>query len=84
MLYRPNSDHARRVEEFANMLSRNYVNYKLDLVDLNSRDGAATASLYDVMEYPAVLVLTSDGQLVKEWHGNSMPLSSEVSFHART
>lgn len=83
MLYRPNSEHARRAEEFVREFNRNYVNYKLELVDLNTRDGAATASLYDVMQYPAVLALTNDGQLLKEWEG-SFPLINEVSYYAQT
>lgn len=84
MLYRPNSEHARRVEDFVRDFNRNYVNYKLELQDLNTRDGAATASLYDVMRYPAVLALTNDGQLLKEWEGESLPLLSEVSYYAQT
>jgi hypothetical protein len=83
MLYRPNSEHARRAEEFVREFNRNYVNYKLELVDLNTRDGAATASLYDVMQYPALLALTNDGQLLKEWEG-SFPLINEVSYYAQT
>ena len=82
MLYRPNSGHARKVEEFVREFNRNYVNYKLELVDLNTRDGAATASLYEVMRYPAVLALANDGQLLKEWEGESLPLLSEVSYYA--
>jgi hypothetical protein len=80
MLYRPNSEHARKMEDYANQFGRAYVNYKVDLVDLNTREGAATASLYDVMQYPAVLVLTDDGQLIREWEGDNMPALGEVSY----
>lgn len=84
MLYRPHSDHAGKVEDFVREFNRNYINYKLELVDLNTRDGAATASLYDVMRYPAILALTNDGQLLKEWEGDMLPLASEVSYYAQT
>lgn len=84
LLYRPNSEHARKVEDFVRDFNRNYVNYKLELMDLNTRDGAATASLYDVMRYPAMLALTNDGQVLKEWEGENMPpLMSEVSYYAQ-
>lgn len=84
LLYRPNSEHARKVENFVRDFNKNYVNYKLELVDLNTRDGAATASLYDVMRYPAMLALTNDGQVIREWEGENLPLMSEVSYYANT
>lgn len=84
LLYRPNSEHARKVEDFVRDFSKNYVNYKLELIDLNTRDGVATASLYDVMRYPAILALTNDGQVIREWEGENLPLMSEVSYYAQT
>ena len=66
MLYRPNSEYSRRVEDFAHDLERQY-QARIDLVSLDTRDGVSTASLYDIMQNPAVLVLGNDGQLIKEW-----------------
>ena len=83
-MYRPNSDHARKVEDFARDYTRSHHNQKLELVSLNTRDGASTASLYDVMQYPAVLALSNDGQLVREWEGDMLPLQSEVAYYAST
>ena len=81
VLYRPNSEHARRVEEFVEELTRRNHDSKVELVSLNTRDGSATASLYDVMQYPAILALRNDGQLLKEWEGSTMPLLNEVSYY---
>lgn len=82
VLYRPNSETARSVEEFAHELEREY-QAKIDLVNLDTRDGASTASLYGVVQYPAVLVLGTDGQLIKEWQGTMLPLRSEVAYYTR-
>lgn len=79
-MYRPNSDHSRIVEDFANDLGRRY-SAKIDLISLDTRDGASTASLYDVMQYPAVLALTNDGQLIKDWQGTNLPLMNEISYY---
>lgn len=84
MLYRPNSEHAQKVEQFAREFNKYYIDHKLELVNLNTRDGASTALLYDVMQFPAVLAVTNDGQLIKEWHGETMPLMNEVSYYAST
>jgi hypothetical protein len=50
VLYRPNSELARQVEEFIHDLqTRHNVDERhLEILDYDSREGAATASLYDV------------------------------------
>lgn len=84
VLYRPHSEHAHAVEEFVRELQRRSQANKIELVDIDTRDGSATASLYDVMQYPAVLALQNDGQLLKEWEGSTMPLYNEVSYYAQS
>lgn len=81
ILYRPNSEGSRTVEEFAEEFARRYVDRKLELVNVDTRDGSATATLYDVMKCPAVLALADDGQVLHEWQGDSMPLMNEVSYY---
>lgn len=81
VLYRPNSDHARKVEDFARDFSRFNGDRHLELVSLDTRDGSSTATLYDVMQYPAVLALGNDGQVIREWEGEMLPLLSEVAYY---
>lgn len=81
-LYRQNSEHARKIEEFLHEFSRLYPDRKIEVIDLDTRDGAATASLYDIVRYPAVLALTDDGQLTRSWEGDQLPLISEVASYA--
>lgn len=80
VLYKPNSEGARVVEEFAREFNRRYEDRKLDLVSVDTRDGSATATLYDVMKCPAVLALADDGQVLHEWQ-ESLPLLNEVSYY---
>lgn len=80
VLYRPDSEFARMVEEYSHDFKRTK-GYDLELVDLNTRSGADLARLYDVMEYPSVLVTRDDGQLMKSWQGQQMPLMSEVAAY---
>lgn len=72
------------MEDFVRDLSHEATARKVELVSLDTRDGASTASLYDVMQYPAILALTNDGQLVKEWEGDMLPLRNEVAYYATT
>jgi hypothetical protein len=80
ILYHPNSEHSSKVEEFAHdFQSRHDIGKKLELLSLSTRDGAATASLYDVMAYPAILALADDGSVLNSWQGDTLPLMDEVA-----
>jgi len=83
VLYRPNSEHDTEVESFVRDFQRRYeVGKKIEMVSINTRDGAATASLYDIVAYPAILVLGNDGSLVNFWQGTPLPLMDEVAGYA--
>lgn len=82
ILYRPNSEHGRRIEEFVHDYQARHAAEHLEVIDVDSRDGSATASLYDVMQYPAILVLRLDGYPQKVWQGEQLPLMDEVAAYA--
>jgi len=84
VLYRPNSEHGRLVEEFIRDFQRRYEAAKLEIINIDTREGIATASLYDVMQYPAILVLQNDGYLQKSWMGDRLPLMDEVFGYANS
>ncbi|HEV2403319.1 MAG TPA: hypothetical protein VGS08_03900 [Candidatus Saccharimonadales bacterium] len=78
ILYRPNSEHATAVEGFAHDFQRLHdIGKKLEILSINTRDGAATANLYDIMSYPAILALADDGSVRNAWQGQ-LPLMDEV------
>lgn len=81
VLYRPNSDHASDVESFVRDFQRTHDigRSKVELVSVNTRDGAATASLYDIMAYPSILALNDDGSVLNVWPGPTLPLMDEVA-----
>jgi len=82
LLYRPNSEHSRKVEDFARDFTRFNRDRRLDLVSLDTREGAATAAIYDVMQYPAVLALSDDGGVLRNWQGDQLPLMNELAYYA--
>lgn len=85
VLYRPNSEYEREVESFVRDFQRRYdIGRKIEMVSLNTRDGAATASLYDVVAYPAIMVLADDGSLVNMWQGMPLPLMDDVAGYAHS
>jgi hypothetical protein len=81
VLYRPNSEHARTVDEFLKGLREvhNVDERHLQVQDYDSREGSSTASIYDVMTQPAILIVNDDGSYVKHWEGSQLPLLEEVA-----
>jgi hypothetical protein len=81
VLYRPNSEHARLIEEFVRDYQSRHQPDHLEVLNIDTREGSATATLYDIMQYPAILVLHTDGYVQKIWQGDSLPLMDEVSAY---
>ena len=77
VLYHPHSDHSGIVEDFVHDFAR-FKGKQLEKVSLETVEGAELAKLYDVVRYPAVLVIGPDGILQKMWQGPMMPLMNEV------
>lgn len=78
IIYHPNSEHARIIEEYVHDFTR-INSKKIDLLSLETREGAAEATMYDIVRYPALMVLDDSGSLHKVWQGEAMPLMNEVA-----
>lgn len=78
VIYRPDSEQARKVEEFIRSF-RERTGKDIEAISIDTRDGSSTASLYDIMQHPAILVTQDDGALVKDWVGDNLPLIDDVA-----
>lgn len=83
VIYRPNSEHARRVEEFTHQYTQRYPDTRMELLNIDGREGSATANIYDITRYPAILALQNDGSASQVWQGDQLPLMDEVAGYAR-
>lgn len=83
ILYRPNSEFARRVEEYAHDIERLH-NITPELMDVDTREGMAMTSLYDIMSFPAVVATRDTGELLQHWVGEQLPLMGEVAAYVRS
>lgn len=81
VLYRLHSDHGRDVEEFIEDLKKSGASIKVEVMNVDTREGMSTASLYDVTRYPAIMVLRDDGILQKLWEGVPLPMINEVEAY---
>jgi hypothetical protein len=86
VIYRPESEFSRAVETFIGDFRRLHegVGRRIEVLNVDSRDGMATMSLYDIMQQPALMVLSNDGQALKIWTGEILPLMDEVAAYFYT
>lgn len=82
ILYHPNSEQARSVEDFVHDIEAQQ-GIKSELLSLDTREGAAMATLYDITRYPAIVVSREDGGVIQTWSGEQLPLMNEVAAYAR-
>ena len=81
VLYRPNSEHGRLVEDFVHEFSRHNGDTRVEMLNVDSREGGALASLYDILDYPGLLALRDDGSANMTWQGTTLPMQSEVTSY---
>jgi hypothetical protein len=82
ILYRQQSEYSRQVETFIRDFRVQHDSERLEVVDYDSRDGIALASLYDVLQQPAILAIGNDGGLLKSWVGPELPLMDELAYYS--
>jgi len=83
MLYRERSDHRRDVETYVSDIKRRTGN-EVELIDIDSREGARIAQLYGIMQYPALLVTRDTGELQQDYQGVAkFPTINDISFYLR-
>lgn len=79
ILYRPNSEHATVVESFVRDFQHQHdMGNRVDLVSINTREGSATAALYDIWQFPTIMAVGDDGRMLNMWQGEPLPLMDEV------
>jgi hypothetical protein len=84
IFYRPKSEHSSAVEAFVREFNRMHPESKIEVLDADSVDGSDKARIYDLILYPAILVLAPDGQVIQRWDGEMLPLMNEVAYYANT
>ena len=82
ILYHPNAEFAGLAEDFKRDFESRHQDRKVDLISLETVEGAEMAKLYDVVRYPAILVVANNGSLQKLWQDRPFPLFDEVAAYA--
>jgi hypothetical protein len=83
VLYRPNSEQARRLEEYVTDFQRFHPGANIEVLNIDSVLGGEKSQLYGVMEHPAMLALKDDGQVQQQWEGiDKLPVMNDLAYYA--
>lgn len=80
MVYKDNTDTTRTVTDFMRDFERQ-TGAVLETLDPESRDGVAFCSTYDIIEYPTIIAIDSNGSMQNMWRGLPLPTISELSYY---
>ncbi len=83
VLYKPKSEHRQTIEDFISQFKEKHPRSKVEVLDVDRREGIAMASIYDVMRYPSILALRDDGTVLQTWEGEeNLPRLDDVGVYA--
>ena len=80
ILYHPNNEYARATEELVGEL-KTQTDRKVIFIDVDTKEGATKASDYGIVDYPAFIVLTDDGQPYYLWQRSTLPSIAEIASY---
>jgi hypothetical protein len=83
IVYHSEDEFSSSVERFGADFEVKY-GVKPELVSLETIEGAEIVNIYEITQYPAILVVSDDGRLSKGWFGPELPLMDEVYGYYNT
>jgi hypothetical protein len=66
------------VEEYLDDFRRQYPNLEIEVLDAESVEGVNKSAVYDILEYPALVVVDRDNTLQNMWLGKMLPQKQEI------
>jgi len=83
ILYHPNTEFAGMAQDYARDYKRGHEDRTdIELLSLDGVEGSEMAKLYDIVRYPAILVIAEGGGLQKLWQDRPFPLFDEVAAYS--
>ena len=82
VVWNEQTDYAREVREWLNEFRRSVSDEMVESLDPETREGSDFAQTYDVVEYPSILALQSDGKVLQMWRGTPLPQIDQVAYWA--
>lgn len=80
VVYKDASEYGRAVTDYLRDFYRQ-TGHELETMDPDTAEGTSFCRTYDIVEYPSIVAVSSDGALQQSWRGLPLPTISEVSYY---
>jgi len=80
LVYKDDSEHARAVIDFMREFERR-TGKKIETLEPETPAGSSFCQTYDIVEYPTIVALDTQGKLLQYWKGFPLPQITEVSYY---
>lgn len=77
-VFRDNQDYTRSVTEWMENFRRQ-TGYEVEVMDPDREE--RFCRIYDIVEYPTIVALDSQGGLREMWKGRDLPLINDVAYY---
>lgn len=80
IVWREASDYGRTVREWLHDVEVR-MGYVPETINPDEPSGVSFCKAYDVVEYPSILALDSQGRLLQMWRGKQLPQIDDVAYY---
>ena len=80
IIWREASDYARPVREWLRDFEYQ-TGKQLESFSPDEPEGISLAKTYDIVEYPTIIAIRDNGELLQMWRGQTLPRINEVSYY---
>ncbi len=78
-IWREGQDYSRMVEEWLTEFGRR-TGKEVENLDPDTADGEGFCRAYDIVEYPTLIALDTNGAVLAMWRGEMLPRFDEVAY----
>ena len=80
IIWRDNTDYARTVIDWLRDFEIRS-GKQIESLSPDEPEGESPCRAYDIVEYPTMLAIDTNGSLLQMWRGTDMPRISDVSYY---
>jgi len=80
IIWREDTEYARSVIEWLRDCERR-IGLTPESLSPDEPDGESLCRTYDVVEYPTILAMNDDGNVLQAWRGRDLPRIDDVSYY---
>ena len=80
IVWNEQTDYAREVRDWLKDFAHDTGGKKIESLDPETREGEDFCKLYDIVEYPTIIAVEDEGQMLEMWRGTPLPQIEQVAY----